>query len=436
MKGADHMTTHESLAARDGGTGGLFATVRKALFSSPLHAVISVASLYLAVTLIWNFLDFALLRAVWTGTSRDACLNENVGGEVGACWPFVQAKLGQFLYGSFPLEERWRVDTTYVLALLVIVPLLIPAAPYKAMNTFFLFVVLPMSAFFLLYGGALLPILQGSLAWLAMLAGGSLILYVVLTGALATSHGMKRGLAGAAALAAGAVLWLLPPLDWLPGLALPVVETKLWGGLMVTMVVAVTGIVGAMPIGIMLVLGRRSSMPLLRYCSVAVVEVVRGIPLITVLFFAIYVLPLFLQDSPDGMVRVLIGVSVFTGAYVSETLRGGLQSIPKGQYESAQALGLNPMLTMTFVIMPQVIRRVIPGLMNNFIGLFKDTTLVSIIGIFDLLGGLRSSFTDPNWATPVSVYTGFAFAGLIYFAFCYCMSRYSMYLEKRLNPER
>lgn len=416
-------------------TEGIVRSVLRVLFSSPLQAALSLLSLYVAYLLIWGLIDFSLIRAVWSGTSRDACLDETVGHSVGACWPFVQAKLGQFLYGSFPVDGRWRVDLTYGVTLALLVPLLIPSVPWKGVNVALLFGLVPVLAYFLLYGGALVPILQGTVAWLAIAAGAAVLLYDALTSATAGAGAYRRSLAGGGMLIVGLALWLLPAAGWLPSLSLPKVETRLWGGLMVTLVVAITGIAAAMPIGILLALGRRSSLPLIRYCAVGLVEIVRGVPLITVLFFAIYVLPLFLTRSPDGMLRVLIGVSVFTGAYVAETIRGGLQSIPKGQFESAQALGLNPVLTMAFVIMPQVIKRVIPGLVNNFIGLFKDTTLVSIIGIFDLLGGLRASFSDPNWATPVTMYTGFAFAGMIYFFFCYFMSRYSLFLERRLKTE-
>jgi general L-amino acid transport system permease protein len=219
---------------------------------------------------------------------------------------------------------------------------------------------------------------------------------------------------------------------------LPVVDTRLWGGLLVTLVVSVTGIVTSMPVGIALALGRRSTIPLIRIFSVAFIEFWRGVPLITVLFFATYMLPLFLPGNftVDGLVRVLIGIALFAGAYNAEVIRGGLQAIPRGQGEAASALGLSYWKTTGLIVMPQALRHVIPGLVNSFIALFKDTSLVSIVALFDLLGQLRASFADPVWATPTTLFTGFAFTGLIYFVFCFGMSRYSLFVENRLNAHR
>jgi general L-amino acid transport system permease protein len=219
---------------------------------------------------------------------------------------------------------------------------------------------------------------------------------------------------------------------------LPVVDTRLWGGLLLTLVVSVTGIVTSMPVGIALALGRRSTIPLIRIFSVAFIEFWRGVPLITVLFFATYMLPLFLPGNftIDGLVRVLIGIALFAGAYNAEVIRGGLQAIPRGQAEAANALGLSSWKTTALIVMPQALRHVIPGLVNSFIALFKDTSLVSIVALFDLLGQLRASFADPAWATPTTLFTGFAFTGMIYFVFCFAMSRYSLFVEHRLNAHR
>jgi general L-amino acid transport system permease protein len=219
---------------------------------------------------------------------------------------------------------------------------------------------------------------------------------------------------------------------------LPVVDTRLWGGLLVTLVVSVTGIVTSMPVGIALALGRRSTIPLIRIFSTAFIEFWRGVPLITVLFFATYMLPLFLPAgfTVDGLVRVLIGIALFSGAYNAEVIRGGLQAIPRGQNEAANALGLSWWKTTALIVMPQALRHVIPGLVNSFIALFKDTSLVQIVALFDLLGSLRASFSDPVWATPTTAFTGFAFTGMIYFVFCFGMSRYSLFVENRLNAHR
>jgi general L-amino acid transport system permease protein len=216
---------------------------------------------------------------------------------------------------------------------------------------------------------------------------------------------------------------------------LPHVETRLWGGLLVTLVITFTGIIGSLPLGILLALGRRSELPIIRTLSIIFIELWRGVPLITVLFFATYMLPLFLPESwnIDGLLRVLIGVVLFAAAYQAEVVRGGLQAIPRGQFEGAMALGLGYWRMTGLVIMPQALKSVIPNLVNSFIALFKDTTLVLIVAIFDLLGQLRAAFADPNWATPSTLFTGFAFAGIIYFLGSFGMSRYAMSMERRLN---
>ncbi len=219
---------------------------------------------------------------------------------------------------------------------------------------------------------------------------------------------------------------------------LPVVDTRLWGGLLVTLVVSVTGIVASMPVGIALALGRRSTIPLIRFFSITFIEFWRGVPLITVLFFATYMLPLFVPAgfTVDGLVRALIGIALFAGAYQAEVIRGGLQAIPRGQGEAASALGLSWWKTTALIVMPQALRHVIPGLVNSFIALFKDTSLVLIVALFDLLGSLRAAFSDPVWATPTTLFTGFAFTGMIYFVFCFGMSRYSLFVENRLNAHQ
>src|SRR5690606_25308792 len=273
--------------------------------------------------------------------NREDCLAENAGHEVGACWAYVRAKFGQFIYGFYPIGQRWRVDLTFLLGALLIVPLAIPGVPWKRENALLLFVAYPVVAFFLLSGGIF---------------------------------------------------------------GLPVVESYLWGGLLLTLVIAITGIVASLPLGILLALGRRSKMPVIRLLSVIFIEFWRGVPLITVLFMSSVMLPLFLPEGTtlDKVVRPLIGVALFASAYMAEVIRGGLQAIPRGQYEGAQALGLSYWQTMGLIILPQALKLVIPGIVNTFIGLFKDTTLVSIIGLADLLGIVQTSFADAEWSTPTT----------------------------------
>jgi general L-amino acid transport system permease protein len=354
---------------------GAVGWARQRLFNSVLNAVLTIVGAVVVAALLWTAMQFLLIDAVWTGADRTACLPETVGRPVGACWPFITAKLNQFMYGFYPASEQWRVNLTYGLGVLLLVPLLIPAVPYKGLNAVLFFAVFPVVGFFLLVGDAF---------------------------------------------------------------GLPHVETRLWGGFLVTLVISFTGIVGSLPLGILLALGRRSQLPIVRTLSVVFIEFWRGVPLITVLFFATYMLPFFLPGSwqIDALLRVLIGGILFSAAYLAEVIRGGLQAIPRGQYEGATALGLGYWRMMGLVVLPQALRLVIPGLVSSFISLFKDTTLVLIVAIFDLLGQLRAAFADPNWATPSTLFTGFAFAGLLYFVCCFGMSRYALYMEYRLNREQ
>ena len=351
---------------------GVPGWMRQRLFDGVANSILTVVSIAVLVLVLWPTFRFLLIDAVWDGASRVDCLPETAGRAVGACWPFIAAKFDQFMYGFYPESQHWRVNLTYGLAAVLLTPLLMPRLPYKAANAILFFGVFPVVAFFLLVGGVF---------------------------------------------------------------GLPHVETRVWGGLLVTLVIAFTGIIGSLPLGILLALGRRSELPLIRALSIVFIEFWRGVPLITVLFFATYMLPLFLPGSwkIDALARVLVGVVLFAAAYMAEVVRGGLQAIPRSQFEAAQALGLGYWRMMGFVILPQALKLVIPGIVNSFIALFKDTTLVLIVAIFDLLGQLRAAFSDPNWATPTTLFTGFAFAGMIYFAFCFAMSRYALYTEGRLN---
>lgn len=344
--------------------------LKRNLFSSPFYSVLTLFSLWLIYVCVSAIIDWALLSASFSGSDRSACLKP----EQGACWPFVFSKLGQFMYGRYPDAERWRADLTFILALIGIIPLLIPSAPYKSVNMVYVVFVFPIVAMVLLYGG-----------WFGLVE----------------------------------------------------VETSLWGGLLVTLLVATTGIVFSLPLGIFLALGRRSNLPVIRWLSIGFIEFFRGVPLITVLFMASIMLPLFLPEGVnfDKLLRCLIGVSLFASAYMAEVIRGGLQALPPGQYEAARALGMGYWSSMRLIILPQALTIVIPGIVNTFIGLFKDTTLVLIVGIFDLLGIIQLNFTDSSWATPQTAITGYVFAALVFWLFCFAMSRYSVFMEKLRSTE-
>lgn len=430
-------------------TRGVIGWARAHLFGSVGQVLLTLFGIWLFWVVIPPMVKFFVLDAVWTGTGRDACLPENVGRPVGACWPFIWAKWNQILYGFYPEAERWRVNAVYLMGAVLLVPLLVPKAPFKRTNAIAFFGIYPVVAFVLLTGGDL-DLRNFILGWsgldfgLARFAGLRVGFWVqfVLVALIAAGIGMlvcpffggeRRSVAGTVLKSFGVLALILLAVDL--DFGLQPVETRQWGGLLVTLVIAVTGITVSLPFGILLALGRRSDYPLVKYSSIIFIEFWRGVPLITVLFFATYMLPLFLPGrfTIDGLLRALVGVALFASAYMAEVVRGGLQAIPKGQYEGAMALGLRSGFMMRLVVLPQALKLVIPGIVNNFIGLFKDTTLVLIVSIFDLLGILRAAFTDPNWATPTTLFTGFGFAGIVYFVFCYGMSRYSMALEKRLD---
>jgi general L-amino acid transport system permease protein len=451
-------------------TTGFVGFVRTRLFNSPTNILLTIVGALLLWFTVIPALKFLLVDAVWQGQDRNACLAENAGHVVGACWPFVQAKFTQFIYGFYPEPERWRVNLTFFLGAFLLLPLLIPPLPAKSLNAGLFFIAFPVVAFFLLHGGGLqgfavswiIDLLVGvadsmgdtgrelvsPLVWLRdqiQASGQPLWVDLALTAIIVSAAlflwggGFRTGWrALVASLATFAGVGLVIALMHLDRGGLPIVDTRLWGGLLVTLVVSVAGISTSMPIGIALALGRRSTIPLIRIFSVTFIELWRGVPLITVLFFATYMLPLFLPGNftVDGLLRVLIGTALFAGAYQAEVIRGGLAAIPRGQTEAAAALGLSTWKTTGLIVMPQALRHVIPGLVNSFIALFKDTSLVSIVALFDLLGSVRASFSDPVWATPTTLFTGFAFAGMIYFAFCFGMSRYSLFVERRLNAHR
>ncbi len=339
--------------------------LRRNLFSSWVNAIGTLVALFVLAVIVKGAVEWAIIDAVWSASSGAGCR----GGGFVACWPFVAAKLGQFIYGPYPISLRWRVDLTFLLGAMGIFLLVLPRVPYKGWIALLMVTLYPLAAFILLAGG----------------------------------FGLTH------------------------------VATHYWGGLLVTLVVASSGIAGALPLGILLALGRRSDLAVVRWTSIAFIELWRGVPLITVLFMASVMLPFFLPPGAvfDLLVRCIIGVTLFSAAYMAEVVRGGLQAIPRGQYEAAEALGLGYWRMMALVILPQALRLVIPGIVNTYIGLFKDTTLVLIVGLADFLGMVQRGLNDPDWAAPGTAATGYLFAGFIFWIVCFAMSRYAQAMEAR-----
>ena len=546
-------------------TVGAVGWVREKLLSSPLNIVLSLISAYLIYLVVPPLVMWVFIDADWVGDSSADC------SRVGACWIFIGTWFKQLMYGRYPLDELWRINTAYVLLIGAMTPLFLPNFRYKGGIAVFLLFVYPLIALYLFVGVtretvnawpfrlmgysalglgvvALLPLLNIMRERSAQISLLALVLVPIwgLSASSSWTNGLLTGVSGlpaaasialtvlppvalalalsspwrnlvlrffwqlcvlAAVLAfigfelplvfweevAGAsppwsmaltlstlglaaicvwgydpsgaarvarlllpvylgIVWLAmagPPdflnfgaLDWAPntkplfqGLrsVLPFVETPLWGGMFLTLVIAITGIVASLPMGILLALGRRSDMPIVRAICVAFIEFWRGIPLITVLFMSSVMFPLFMPEGLtfDKLLRALIGVALFSAAYMAEVVRGGLQAIPKGQFEGAQALGLSFWKTMALIIMPQALKLVIPGIVNTFIGLFKDTTLVLIIGLFDFLGMVQLAGTNPDWLG--FSHEGYVFAAFGFWIFCFSMSQYSQHLEKKLH---
>lgn len=444
----------------------------------PWHnAALTLVGGLIAVWAIWGVVDYVFIGSVWIGDGPEACTADD-GSIIHACWVFIDARFHQFIYGPFyPEGDRWRVDFSFLLLALVATPLFLKeewiqrkiGLGVAGAATIFSLVAYGLGpaaviAFMMFapYGltyarlGAILPRSDDNAA-----VGFGVRLAVIVVAAIA-GYLLGGAIVGdqeaaslgwiAAFLAFGLVTlnraslkaWIVFLLVFVypfiafflwvgNGFGLEYLETSRWGGLFLTLVVAGTGIAASLPIGILFALGRRSEMPAVRAVSIAFIELWRGVPLITVLFMSSVMLPLFLPEGVnfDKLLRALIGVGLFSSAYMAEVVRGGLQAIPKGQYEAASSMGLGYWQMMRLIILPQALKLVIPGIVNTFIGLFKDTTLVLIIGLFDLLGSVQAATTDPKWVA--MFIEGYIFTAFVFWIFCFSMSRYSMHIERKLH---
>ena len=353
---------------------GVVGWVRANFLSSPLNIALTVLSLWFLWLILPPAVQWFFLDAAYTGADRNECAAKADG----ACWAFVNERLQLFTYGFYPAEERWRVNLSFVLLCVALIPVLFDRAPLRKYG---------------LWYAAAFPFIAG---WL--LIGGNLL-------------GID--------------------LPWVP--ELPRVPTVKFGGFMLTLVIGVTGIAFSLPIGIALALGRMSKLPIIHVSAVCFIEFIRGVPLITLLFVASTMLNYFLPpgSSFDLLLRVLIMVTLFASGYMAEVIRGGLQAIPSGQIEAADALGLKYWSAMRLIVLPQALTISIPGIVNTFIGLYKDTTLVIIIGLLDPLGIGRASVADTKWAgLSTELYV---FVAMFFFISCFSMSRYSLYLESKLE---
>jgi general L-amino acid transport system permease protein len=350
-------------------TSGAVAWIKKNLFATPLDSVLTVLGLAFLLWVVPPMYGFFIGNAVPPGGTVEQCRLETAG----ACWAYIAAEMNFFIYGFYPATEFWRPNLVFALGALLLTPLLIPKVPYKRINAVLLLLVYPVVSYILLAGGMF---------------------------------------------------------------GLRVVPTEQWGGLLVTLIISVVGITLSFPLGIVLALGRQSNLPIIKTVCVMFIELIRAVPLITILFMASVMLPLFMPQGTtvDKFLRALVGVTLFTSAYMAEVVRGGLQAIPRGQYEAAAALGLGYWRRMWFIILPQALKHVIPGIVNNFISLFKDTSLVYIVGMRDLLEAVKTKNDSAiEWQSANTATTGYLFAAMIFWVFCFGMSRYSIFMERRLN---
>jgi general L-amino acid transport system permease protein len=351
---------------------GVFGWLRVNLFSSPFNIALTLIAILFIAWFVPPLIRFLLIDATWSGADRTACIPSPARPHPGACWAFIRVWSSYFVYGFYPIGQRWRVDLFFLALAFGAGWLLWLRAPRRDIGAVYFFIVLPVLSLILLGG--------------------------------------------------------------LPLIGLSYVPTNLWGGILVTIVVATIGMAFSLPLGILLALGRRSRIPVVRWLSIMFIEFVRGVPLITVLFMASVMLPLFVPEplAPDKLVRALIGVAMFASAYMAEVVRGGFLAIPRGQYEAAQALGLSYWRMTGLIVLPQALRVTLPNIVNVFIALFKDTTLVFIVGIFDFLRTVEVARGDQKWASPVTGLTGYAFTAMFYFICCFAMSRYAQRVEARL----
>jgi general L-amino acid transport system permease protein len=338
--------------------------------STPLNVLITAATAYWILRTVPPLINWAVVDAVWSGSSSRDCANVDA-----ACWLFIKLRFRQIIFGFYPASEQWRVLVCGGAGLLSLVAISLPQVRNKV------FAGLALTIFFPIFAGILLR---------------------------------------------GGVFGLTP------------VPTAQWGGLLLTLVVAIWTITSALPLGLALALARRSRMPVVSNFAVFYIDVIRGLPLVGLLFLAIVLFPLFVPPGLEvnALVRVLIAFSLFNAANMAEVIRGGLQAVPKGQYEAAIALGLSHWQAIALTVIPQAVRAALPGIVNVSIAITKETTIILMAGMFDFLGILQGALIDPEWLIGDQIrQTAYFFAGLVFFVICFSLSQYSLYVERKLGPQ-
>ncbi|MDF1856938.1 amino acid ABC transporter permease [Pseudooceanicola sp.] len=405
-------------------TIGAIGWAKENLFSGWINSILTLVSLAFVLFLLAGLLPW-LFSPTWSMNSLTEC-RELLAGDHGACWGVIRERWPQLMFGFYPSEMYWRPVLTIVLLFVAIAPILFAErVPSKLLGFTAIF---PFVAVWLLWGGTIWGPLMALL--------GFVVAYFVF--GLADKY-LTSALALIAAVVSALIWWGLispliePALSSALPIGLETVDSRQFGGFMLSITIGVTAIMCSLPIGILLALGRQSDLPLVKAICVGFIEFIRGVPLITLLFIASTLLNIFLPPGTnfDIILRVMIMVTLFASAYMAEVIRGGLAALPKGQYEGADSLGLDYWQAQRLIIMPQALKISIPGIVSTFIGVFKDTTLVSIISMFDPLGLANAIRADQSWN---GIYWElFIFIGVVFFIFCFSMSRYSMYLERKLQ---
>ncbi len=410
---------------------GAIRWMRENLFSGPVNTVMTIVSLAVVGWLLMQMWPW-WARSVWNANSLTECreiIRATYGPDAtGACWAMLRERWHQYLFGFYPSDLYWRPILTFILLCVAVAPVLFDQLPRKMLWFSVLF---PAVGYWLLWGGTIwIPIVAlagfaiGFAAFRVIAPLGGSILAVI--GAVLLPMLWWVVLAGPAAGALQSAI----PLD------IRSVGSRQFGGFVLAFTIGFTGIAFSLPIGIVLALGRQSDLLVVKSLSVGFIEFIRGVPLITLLFTASLLLNYFLPPGTDFdiILRVLIMVTLFASAYIAEVIRGGLAALPRGQYEAADALGLDYWKAQRLIIMPQALKISIPGIVSTFIGLFKDTTLVVFVGLLDPLKGITDAVrADINWK---GIYwEPYIFVGTVFFIFCFGMSRYSMYLERKLKTD-
>ena len=341
--------------------------LNKNINSDWFNSILTIFVIFLLIKSIPTMLDWLFFDATFVGAKKEDCSSD------GACWVFINVWFERLMYGLYPINEIWRINTAFIGLILTVGSAFFVPAKFKKYVLIFLIFVYPF-------------------IMISLISGGNF------------------------------------GLEW--------VETNAWGGLALTFIISIFALTFCFPVGLFLALGRRSSYPVIRYASIGFIEFWRGVPLITVLFMASVMFPMFLPEDTymDKLVRVIIAITLFESAYMAEVVRGGLQALPRGQYDAGKSLGMGYWRMNLLIIMPQALKLVIPGIANTFLALVKDTPLILVVGLLELIGMIDMAKTNPKWLGFAA--EGYVFAGFVFWIICYSMSRYSQSLERKYKTDR